>query len=195
MTLRSTILAGTLALIIGIPLAAAQVTTQSDVPPPVYRTSAIPQGVLTRGQFIDVLATRLFDVDSHNTCFRDLVGYQSPAYTLLFTDVSLDHPIASSVCVMMKSHLVRGSSNMLFPNQRITAAEVAAVFSRLATSIPNPEKNEVWYQRYMETMHSIDPQFNFRPWDTITGSDLSKMMCALKQMTPELDPQGELTGC
>jgi hypothetical protein len=96
---------------------------------------------------------------------------------------------------MMKSHLVRGSSNMLYPNQRITAAEVAAVFSRLATSIPNPEKNEVWYQRYMETMHSIDPQFNFRPWDTITGSDLSKMMCALKQMTPELDPQGELTGC
>ncbi|MDD5055625.1 MAG: hypothetical protein PHZ00_05160 [Candidatus Peribacteraceae bacterium] len=195
MELRSTLLAGTLAVIIGIPLAAGQVTIQSDMPPPVYRTSTIPQGVLTRGQFIDVLATRLFDVDSHNTCFRDLVGYQAPEYTLLFSDVSLDHPIASSVCVMMRSHLARGSSNMLHPNQRISAAEAAAIFSRLSTDIRNAHANEQWYEPYMETMRSMDPQFTFRPWDTITGSDLRDMMCVLKRNTPELDPHGELTGC
>ena len=196
MVVRSTLIAGAMALIIGASSFGVNVSAQTpDIPAPVYDTLTIPQGRLTRGQFIAVVATRLFSVSRHDSCFRDLVGDYAPAYTTLFSDVSLTHPIATSVCVMMYSSLVRGSSNMLYPNQWITASEAAAIFSRLAAVIPSEKLHEPWYQRYMKTMHAMDPSFTFQPGDFVTGSDLRNMMCALKQVTPELNPNGDLTGC
>ncbi len=163
--------------------------------PPQFFPSDIPSGPLTRGQLIDAIGSRLYNTDLQGTCFGDLVSKSEADYRLLFNDVSIDQPLAISVCVMMQNGLVRGSSNMLHPNTYVTHAEAAAVFSRLSTAIRNPIGNEPWYQRYMETMRTIDRNFTFGPHDLVTGAQLRNMFCVLKQRTPQLDPMGEFNGC
>ncbi len=172
--------------------------TSIPVPPPtISMASPIPSGRLTRGQFIDAIATRLYDSHAHATCFGDLVGKTLINYRLLFNDVSVGDRIATSVCVMMKSGVVRGSGGgNLSPGRLLTAAEAATVFARL-TGAPMraPKAHEAWYQRSMEAMRSIDREFTFRPGDIITGPQLQHMMCVLKRSTPQIDPLGEFEGC
>lgn len=219
MLFSSRLLAGSMALMIGIPSvmakfpsdfvvngqptsAAVQTRTHTTTHPvvsddseSVFFPSDIPNGPITRGQFIDAIGSRLYDTDAQGTCFADLVSKPEADYTLLFNDMYITQPLAISVCVMMHNGLVRGSSNMLHPNQYMPAAEAAAVFSRLSTAIRNPQGREPWYQRYMETMHKIDPKFNLKPDDILTGAELRDMICVLKHKTPQLDPMGEFTGC
>ena len=199
MTFSSKLIAGAMTLIIGIPFAAAhtfvaQANTTAATPPSFY-DSEIPDGRLTIGEFIDAVSSRLYNTDIQDACFADLVGVQAASYSLLFNDVSINQPIALSVCAMMKNGLVRGSSNMLHPNKLLTAAEAATVFARLSVSVRNPRTNEAWYERYMESMRSLDSHFTFQPGDIITGVELRDMLCMLKRTTPQLDPMGEFRSC
>ena len=163
---------------------------------PLFFPSDIPDGPLTRGQFIDAVGSRLYDTDAQGTCFADLVSRLTPNYHLLFNDLSISQPLALSACSTMKNGLVRGSSAMLRPDQLMPVSEAAAVFSRLSfNGTRNPHGNEPWYQRYMENMRSLDHNFTLQPGDILTGAELRNMFCMLKQSTPQLDPMGEFTGC
>ncbi len=163
---------------------------------PIYFPSDIPDGPITRGQLVDAIGSRLYPVDAQNTCFGDLISKARADYSLLFSDMAITQPLALSVCVMMHNSLVRGSSNMLRPNQFVPVTEAAAIFSRLTIAVRNADDNEPWYQRYMESMHSLYPRFaSAQPGDILTGAQLRDMFCVLKRTTPQLDPMGEFRGC
>lgn len=163
---------------------------------PFFFASEIPEGRMTRAEFIDAIATRLYDADAHDTCFGDLVASETVDYNLLFNDVSLDATYASSVCVLMRSGLARGMQDGNFrPDQTLTAADAAGVLARLTSEIRPMKGNEAWYVRYMEVMRSLDREFTMRPADAFTGAELKHSLCVLKDRVPELDPLEEFTGC
>ena len=167
---------------------------------PFFVASEIPAGKLTRAQFIDAIATRLYDVDAHDYCFRNLVLSETVDFDLLLNDVSPNMSYATSVCVTMLGGLIRGYSDGTFrPNNPITVAEAAAIFGHIG-GLPLRDSNhmkskEAWYQRYMDAMRSIDREFTMQPGDVMTGAQLRHALCVLEQHTPELDPMGEFNGC
>ena len=221
MFVSTKLLTGSLVLMIGIPSALAKFpsdfiihdpvivtpaqeeavsssssSASSEDAEPVFFPSDIPNGQLTRGQFIDAIGSRLYPTAQQYRCFGDLIGKDKADYSLLFSDMPITHPLALSVCVMMRSSLLRGSSNMLRPNQLVPVTEAAAIFSRLSVPVRNQNVNEPWYQRYMESMRSLYPRFNAaRPGDILTGVQLRDMFCSLKRTTPQLDPMDEFRGC
>jgi hypothetical protein len=151
------------------------------------------EGGLTRAQFAEAIATRLYTADAHAACFQDLAG--SMNFELLFKDVPVDASYASSVCLMMHNGLMRGSKDMLFhPSARVTAAEAAAVFTRLALLPREERRNEAWYERYMEAMRSIDPEFTLRAWDSYTAKNLGHTLCIFGEFLPAIDPASEFVG-
>ena len=164
---------------------------------PLFLASEIPVGRLTRAQFIDAIASRLYDSDAHGRCFEDLVLSPTVNYRLLFNDVSLDSPYASSVCVAMRSGLVRGYGDGTFrPDQMISAAEAATIFSRIQSSPRGVRAKEAWYGPSMEAMRAVDREFTMRPWENFTGAQLKHSLCVLKNATPKLDPLEEFeSGC
>lgn len=207
-------------LLLGVPAASAKiypddfliperkpvVTEPEPTPPPpspsqpFFYASEIPNGRLTRAQFVDAVSTRLYDADAHDGCFGDLVLSEAYDYHLLFNDVSLDAPYASSICVPMRNGIVQGYSDGRFrPEKPVTVAEAAAVFGDIG-GLPLADSNHVprswpWYQRYMNAMRAVDREFTMNPWDILTGAHLKHTLCVLKRYTPALDPLGEFTGC
>lgn len=167
---------------------------------PFFYASEIQSGKLTRAQFIDAIATRLYDADAHDNCFGDLVLSETYDYSLLYNDVSLDAPYASSICLGMRNGLIVGYSDGNFrPNTMITVAEAAAVFGRIG-GLPLRDSNhlrprEVWYQRFIDAMRAVDREFTMQPWETFTGAHVKHSLCVLTKITPELDPLGEFGGC
>lgn len=151
------------------------------------------EGTLTRAQFAEAIATRLYTVDAHMTCFGELAGTMN--FELLFKDVPVDSSYASSVCLMMLNGLMKGSTDMLFhPSSRVTAAEAAAVFSRLALMPRSQRVGEAWYERYMEAMRSVDAEFTLRAWETFEAKHLRHTMCIYGEFLPQIDPMGEFVG-
>ncbi len=167
---------------------------------PFFFASEIPSGPLTRAQFIDAIGTRMYPADHHDSCFGDLVLSDTVDYSLLFDDVSLDAPNASSVCVMMRGGVLRGYSDGTFrPGNRITVAEAAAMLATLG-GIPLRDSNHVmpwepWHQRFMDAMRNVDREFTMKPGDILTGAQLRHSLCVLKRYTPQVDPLDEFTGC
>ncbi len=167
---------------------------------PFYFASEIPEGRLTRAQLADAIATRLYDADSHDNCFGDLVLSEAYDYNLLFNDVSLDAPYASSICVLMRNGIIQGLSDGSFrPDRAVTVAEAAGMLAGIG-GLPLRDSNhmrtgEAWYQRFMDAIRAVDREFTMRPSDILTGTQLQHTMCVLKQYTPELDPLNEFTGC
>lgn len=159
-----------------------------------FAVSDVPeQGTLTRAQFAEAIATRLYGANGHVTCFEELAGTIN--FDHLFKDVPVDASYASSVCLMMHNGLMRGGSDMLFrPNQTITAAEAATVFSRIALIPRDERRNEAWYERYMEAMRSIDPEFTLRPWESFRAENLRHVMCIYGDFLQQMDPRMEFVG-
>lgn len=165
-----------------------------------FFASEIPYGPLTRSDFIDMIATRLYDADAHDNCFGDLVLSNTIDYSLLFNDVTLDPGYASSVCIGMRNGIMQGYADGTFrPTRPITAAEAAAVFGDLG-GLPLADSNHVrrgapWYERYMDAMRAVDRGFTMKPGDIVTGAQLKHMLCVLKRYTPGLDPLDEFGDC
>lgn len=163
---------------------------------PFFFASDIPEGTLTRAEFIDAIATRLYDADMHDNCFANLVMSESADYELLFRDVSLDDSYASSVCVLMANGTLRGYSDGTFrPHAMMTAAEASLLLNRIALWVRPPTNRENWYDPSMQAIRSLDREFTLRPQDVVTGRQLRHTLCVLKRQTPQLDPLDEFTGC
>ncbi|NOS67587.1 MAG: S-layer homology domain-containing protein [Candidatus Peribacteraceae bacterium] len=168
---------------------------------PFFFASEIPDGKLTRAQFVDVIATRLYSADAHDECFADLILSNTVNYNLLFSDVSLDAPEATSICLGIRNGIAQGYSNGTFnTNGQITVAEAAAALAGIGGT-PLRDSNHVaprepWYQRFMDAMRAVDREFTMQPWEIMTGAHVKHSLCVLKRMTPALDPLGEFdTGC
>lgn len=167
---------------------------------PFYFASEIPAGRLTRAQFADALATRLYDADAHDNCFGELVLSSTYNYNLLFSDVSLDAQYASSICLLMRNGITQGLSDGSFrPDRAITVAEAAAMLANVG-GLPLRDSNhmrpgEAWYQRFMDAIRAVDREFTMRPSDIMTGAQLEHTMCVLKKYTREMDPLNEFTEC
>ena len=155
--------------------------TVRETPPapsqPFFYVSDIPNGRLTRSQFVDALATRLNDADAHDKCFAGLVLSENFDYQLLFSDVSLDAPFASSACVLMRTGIMQGYSNGMFrPDRQITVAEAAAMLGDIGGMSLRDSNHmrfgEAWYQRYMDAMRGVDHQFTMAPQEIMTGAQL-----------------------
>lgn len=156
----------------------------------------IPQGVLTRAQFIEAIASRLYGAQMHDACFAEIASSLPVRYSLLFRDVSRDSPEALAVCVAMRNGLLRGHSDGTFrPRHAITAAEAAAILTRLALTVRPARRNEPWYAPAMEAMRRVDPEFTMQPREAFTGAHLRHALCILRRHTPAVDPVGEFTGC
>lgn len=163
---------------------------------PMPPSWGIPQGVLTRAQFIDAIASRLYSGQMHDECFAEIASSLPVRYSLLFRDVAIDAPEASSVCVAMQSGLLRGHSDGTFrPRHAITAAEAAAILARLALTVRSLRRGEAWYAPAMEAMRRVDAEFTMQPAEVFTGAHLRHALCILRRSTPAVDPLGEFTGC
>ncbi len=167
---------------------------------PFFFASEIKDGNLNRAEFADAVATRLYDADTHDNCFAELVLSENYDYQLLYDDVSLDAPYASSICLTMRNGITQGDPDGNFrPNAAITVAEAAATFGDIG-GLPLRDSNHVvrgepWYQRYMDAMRAVDREFTMRPSDIFTGTHLRHSLCVLKRYTRALDPLGEFSGC
>ncbi|MSR87272.1 S-layer homology domain-containing protein [Candidatus Peribacteria bacterium] len=167
---------------------------------PFFFASDIPTGKLTRAEFIDAIATRLYDADQHDSCFGGLILSESVDYNLLYIDVSLDASYASSVCVSLRNGVAEGFNDYTFrPTQNITVAEAAQMLSNVG-GLPLRDSNHVmpwepWHLRYMDAIRAVDREFTMQPGDVLTGKQLEHTLCVLKRYTSELDPMDEFTGC
>lgn len=168
---------------------------------PFFFASEIPSGRLTRAQLVDAVATRLYTADEHDDCFGDLILSNNVDYDLLFADVSLDAPFATSICLGMRGGVAQGYSNGSFrPDRPVTVAEAAALFGDLG-GLPLADSNHArrgapWYERYMDALRAVDREFTMMPSDILTGAQLKHTLCVLKRYTPGLDPLGEFaSGC
>lgn len=167
---------------------------------PFFFASEIPDGRLSRAQLADALATRLYTADAHDDCFAGLILSNTVNYDLLYNDVSLDAPYATSICLGMQNGIARGYADGAFrPNQMVTVAEAAESLTSLGGT-PLRDSNHVrpgepWYQRFMEAMRAVNREFTMKPTDIMTGVQLRHSLCILKRMTPALDPLDEFTGC
>ena len=167
---------------------------------PFFFASDIPSGKLTRAQFVDALATRLYDSEQHDNCFVDLIISNTVDYSLLFTDVPLTAPVATSLCVAMNNGFMKGYSDGYFRSSKlITAAEAAAALTKISgiahRDSNHMQKGEAWYARFMEAVRSMDREFTLRPGDMVTGAQLKHTLCVLKRGTPAVDPLGEFNDC
>ena len=164
-----------------------------------FFASEIPDGKLTRAEFADAIGTRLYDADAHDNCFGDLILSEAIDYSLLYNDVSLDAPYASSVCVDMRNGIAQGFNDYTFrPNQQIKVSEAAGMLGDIG-GLPLRDSNHVtagepWYQRYMDAIRSVDREFTMRADDILTGRELKHTLCVLKRYTPALDPLDEFGG-
>lgn len=167
---------------------------------PFFFASDIPEGRLTRSDFIDAIATRLYDADAHDNCFGELVLSNSIDYSLLFNDVTLDPGYASSVCLGMRNGISNGYSDGSFrPNSQVTVAEAAQLFGDLG-GLPLADSNHAprqwpWYQRYINAVRAVDREFTMNPLDILTGAQLKRTLCVMKRYTPGLDPLDEFSNC
>lgn len=163
---------------------------------PFYYSTAIPDGGLTRSQFIDAVTTRLYDADAHDRCFADLVLSNDVNYTHLFRDMTLDGENSTSICLGMRGGLAQGYSNGNYrPNDLITAAEGAAILGDVGgyflRDSNHVRRGEPWYDRYMEALRNADREFTLRPGDIFTGQKLRQTLCNLKSRIREYDPLNE----
>lgn len=163
---------------------------------PFYYSTEIPDGPLTRSQFIDAVATRLYDADAHDRCFADLILSNDVNYTHLFRDVTLETENATSICLGMTGGFAQGYSNGNYrPNDLITAAEAASVLGDVGGYFLRDSNhvlpNEPWYGRYMEALRNADRDFTLRPGDVFTGERLRQTLCRLKSRVREYDPLNE----
>lgn len=160
-----------------------------------YYSTAIPLGGLTRSQFIDAVATRLYDADTHDRCFADLI-LSDVNYTRLFRDVTLDTKNATSICLGMRGGLAQGYTNGNYgPNDMITAAEGAAILGDVGgyflRDSNHVRRGEPWYERYMEALRNADREFTLQPGDIFTGRMLRQTLCNLKGRVRQYDPLNE----
>lgn len=162
-----------------------------------FYVAPLPEGVLTRSDVLEALATRLYQARDHDKCFDDLVRSSvfsagTVSYELLFPDVSIESPTASSVCVGLRTGIARGYRDGTFrPDQPMTVAEVAVLLARVSLNKSwLGVHGAPWYEPSMQAIREVDREFTMRPADRITGKQLQHLLCVLSTHAP-LDPLGE----
>lgn len=151
--------------------------TMMPVTAPMQPTPDASRG-LSRSDFIDAIANRLYDADAHSNCLAAL-GF-SETYSLLYRDVPVDAPYATSVCLAIRSGVMRGDHTGNFrPEDRITAAEAAQVLARIFLNVPPAKSTEAWYAPAMQAIRSVDREFTLEPGDVVTGNQLNHTLCTL----------------
>ena len=162
----------------------------------VYAPIAIPEGALTRGEFVHAIATRLYTVHTLQNCFTQLAWAPDVDFHLLFTDLNIDSPYAHAVCAGMMNGWLRGNPDGSFgPNEMITAAEATAILSRVSPEMSARKRamkpGEAWYAASWEAFVAVSG-LKMRPADQITGMHLGEWTCALSNGTTlSLDPLNE----
>ena len=159
---------------------------------PFFYVAPLKDGTMTRSDFMEAIATRLYPAREHDECFAELVNSVRVNYDLLFRDVSIEAPTASSVCVGMRTGIARGYRDGTFRmEQPITTAEAALLLARISLTKSWLGVNGApWYEPSMQAIREVDREFTLQPWDRITGKQLKHMLCVLSTRAP-LDPLGE----
>lgn len=146
----------------------------------------IPQGSLTRIEFTALVVSRLYTDAQISHCYWDIAPKMPPRFTLLFSDVSTDHPYAKHLCTAMLNGIVRGYRDGSFkPDQLINVAEAGKILSRAFVLAPYAdwEWSENWYQPHIQAlaMSNAIPMEVQRLDQIVTGPLFEEMFARLEK--------------
>jgi S-layer homology domain len=138
---------------------------------------AQPQGPMTRIEFVAYVVSQTHTDAALEICLQKL---SASDYTLLFNDVSREHPFARELCVAMREGIVRGYKDGTFrPDNIISFVEAAKVLVTAYDTFPGARfpVSEPWYKGYVQTMEyrgAILPSFT-RLDAHVTGEQAQEM--------------------
>lgn len=106
---------------------------------------------ISRGEFVTMLVDKLYSPTEMNNCFWDISPTWPPHYSLLFTDVPVDQPDSSAICIAMRDGFIKGYKDGSFhPNEPITFVEASKILSRAFVLAPYAETDKTgpWFGAY-----------------------------------------------
>lgn len=147
---------------------------------------------LTRAQFVDTLVKEVYPHDLQRDCFTDLKSSRTQAYNRLFSDITLAHPQAKTLCLGINYGLLDGDTTGSFrPDAPINIAEASKMLA-ISHSVALPDSEVIrklgWHWRYTEALKRrrvID--WRIRDYSQpVTRDDLHRMFATLRPVKPAL---------
>lgn len=115
-------------------------------------TLPAPDALITRAQLTAMIVENLYAPAAIDRCYWDIGFPLPPRFTLVFADVSVDHPYAKHLCIAMRDGLIHGYGDGSFrPDVQINAAEISKILARAYDLTPYAESTQydVWSEPYV----------------------------------------------
>lgn len=110
---------------------------------------------ITRGFFTAALVRSLYSQAQIDHCFLSIAPSKTADFTLVFTDVSVEHVYAKEICIAMRDGIIRGYTDGSFaPDRMVTFAESAKMLSRAYALAPFAEfdTKAPWYAAHVRAL-------------------------------------------
>jgi hypothetical protein len=115
-----------------------------------------PEETITRGEFVEMVTTLLYEHDLNAGCFAELAAKPSVSYTKLFKEISLDDPRAVHLCVGLKTGIIHGNKDGTFRiDAPITVAEASQILYRAYDFGPLNRESAKGQPWYAQPMHDL----------------------------------------
>ena len=141
---------------------------------------ALPSTTVTRSALVRMIVERLYLPEEIEGCFSDISAMAIPSFTLLYSDVHVDHPDAEYLCIALRDGIARGYGDGSFhPDRPVNFAESAKIISRSFILAPYGElASGPWFQPYVSalTMRNAVPVSIVRFDQAMTGVQLNEII-------------------
>lgn len=141
---------------------------------------------MTRGAFTAALVQSLYTQAQIDACFGSIAPKKLVRFSLIFTDVTVDHEYSKEICVAMRDGIIRGYADGSFvPDRKITFAEGAKMLSRAYVLAPFADTDGLspWYAGHVRALvaHNAVPVSITGLYDVITTEEATEMFDRLQQ--------------
>lgn len=139
------------------------------------------QAPMRRAELTAMVVNAAYTRGEIEHCFWDIASSIPPTFTLVFTDVSIDHPYAKEICIAMRDGLVRGFADGSFrPEEPMNMAEASKIIARAYAFTPFADagKHAIWYEPYMRSLavRNVIPQTITKADQLVGASDVREML-------------------
>lgn len=139
------------------------------------------QAPMRRAELTAMVVNAAYSRPEIEHCFWDIASSVPPTFTLVFSDVSIDHTYAKEICIAMRDGLVRGFADGSFrPEEPMNMAEASKIIARAYALAPFADagKHATWYEPYMRSLavRNVIPQTITKADQLVGASDVREML-------------------
>lgn len=153
---------------------------------------------ITRAEFVEMVTNLVYPHDLRANCFKEIASEQPVKFERLFTEITLDHPLAVHLCVGLKTGIIHGNNDGSFrPGAPITVGEASQILYRAYALGPLDRKAVAGRPWYHQPMHDLQvakilPGVLYdMPSHQVTNGEAAEMFYRLRNHESRLRVAGE----